>query len=148
MPRLLRLVLAIVAGLLAGSALNMGLILLGNSVIPAPGGADTTTTEGLRASIHLFEPRHYLFPFLAHSLGTLLGAYVATRLAPGRPLLAAMIVGLCFLAGGVASVFMIPAAGWFIVLDLVVAYLPMAWLGWRLAQPRGTAVSPAPGSSV
>ena len=32
------------------------------------------------------------------------------------------------LCGGVAASFMIPAPAWFIALDLLAAYLPMAWL--------------------
>ena len=40
--------------------------------------------------------------------------------------------GVVFLLGGIAASFMIPAPAWFIVLDLVVAYLPMAWLAGRL----------------
>lgn len=136
MPRTLRLILAVFAGILAGSAVNMGLVLVGPLVIAPPAGADVTTSEGLRASLHLFEPRHYLFPFLAHSLGTLVGAFVATLLAPGRPLVPALIVGAVFLIGGIANAFLLPAAAWFIAVDLVAAYLPMAWLGWRLAARR------------
>jgi hypothetical protein len=45
----------------------------------------------------------------------------------------AMIVGVVFLAGGIAATFMIPAPTWFMVLDVVVAYLPMAYLGAVLA---------------
>jgi hypothetical protein len=37
-----------------------------------------------------------------------------------------------FLCGGVAASFMIPAPAWFITLDLLAAYLPMAWLGVRM----------------
>jgi hypothetical protein len=40
----------------------------------------------------------------------------------------AYIVGVFFLIGGIAAASMISAPTWFIVLDLVVAYLPMAWL--------------------
>jgi hypothetical protein len=131
----LRLILAIVAGFIAGSCVNMALVFIGSMLITAPAGADVTTTEGLRASIHLFGPQHYVFPFLAHSLGTLLGAWVTTLLVPGRPLWPAMVVGVAFLLGGIASTMMIPAATWFIVLDLA-AYLPMALLGWKLAAGR------------
>lgn len=132
MRSFLRNALALVAGLLAGGVLNLALIRVGGSVIPPPGGADVTTLEGLRASIHLFAPKHFLFPFLAHAAGTLVGAAVAARIAAGRPRLLAMVIGLVFLAGGLANVLMLPAPMWFNVLDLVVAYLPMAWLGSRL----------------
>ena len=133
MGRVIRLILAIVAGLVIGGVVNMSLIMVSGSVIPPPAGANVTTTEGLKASMHLFEPRHFVFPFLAHSLGTLVGALVAALLTPGRTSGLAYVVGLAFLLGGIASVYMLPAPLWFSALDLVAAYLPMAWLGHRLA---------------
>jgi hypothetical protein len=136
MPRVLRLVLAVVAGLVVGSVVNGALIFASGHVIPPPAGADVTTAEGLRASLHLFEPRHFLFPFLAHALGTLVGALVATWLAPGRSARPAYVVGGAFLLGGIANVLMLPAPLWFEVLDLVAAYLPFAWLGHWLGAPR------------
>jgi hypothetical protein len=114
----------------------MGIILGGSSVIPPPAGVDVTTVEGLKAGIHLFQPVHFVAPFLAHALGTLAGAFVAARLAATRKLVLALVVGVAFLCGGVANVFMLPAPAWFVVLDLVGAYLPMGWLGWKLAAPR------------
>jgi hypothetical protein len=132
----LRLVAAIVAGFIAGSIVNMGLILVSGSVIPPPAGADVTTMEGLRASLHLFEPKHFIFPFLAHGLGTFVGALVAAALSPGNALVSALVVGVLFLAGGVANVFMLPAPAWFNALDLIAAYLPTAWLAHRFVAAR------------
>ena len=80
----------------------------------------------------MFEPRHFVLPFLAHGLGTLVGAWVAVLLTPGRTRGPAYVVGFAFLLGGIASVFMLPAPLWFSALDLVTAYLPTAWLGHRL----------------
>lgn len=129
MVKVLRLLLAVLLGLAVGSAVNMGLILISGKVIPPPAGADVTTTEGLKASLHLFEAKHFLFPFLAHALGTLSGAFAAGWLAPGRSAIPASVVGGLFLLGGVASVAMLPAPAWFSAADLVLAYLPTAWLG-------------------
>jgi hypothetical protein len=39
----------------------MSIIMISGSIIPPPAGADITTTEGLTASMHLFEPRHFIF---------------------------------------------------------------------------------------
>jgi hypothetical protein len=142
MRRVLRLALAVIAGLVVGSLVNMALILVSGKVIPPPAGADVTTTEGLKASIHLFEPRHFIFPFLAHSLGTFVGALVATVLTPGRTSGPAYLVGFAFLLGGIVNVFMLPAPLWFSALDLVAAYLPAAWLAHRVAS-RGVAGRPA-----
>lgn len=129
MAKVLRLLLAVLLGFVVGSLVNGGLILLSGKVIPPPAGADVTTTEGLKASLHLFQAKHFIFPFLAHALGTLSGAFVAGLLAPRRSALPAYTVGGLFLLGGVASVLMLPAPAWFSTLDLVLAYLPAAWLG-------------------
>ena len=130
--RVVRLVVAFVAGFVIGSLVNMALIMVSGKVIPPPSGADVTTTEGLKASLHLFEPRHFVFPFLAHSVGTFVGALVATLLTPGRTPGPAYAVGVAFLLGGIAAAFMLPAPLWFTVLDLLLAYLPMAWLAHRV----------------
>ena len=126
---ILRNILAIILGIVIGGAVNMSLIMLGPLVIPPPAGVDVTNTQSLIASIHLFEVRHFVFPFLAHALGTLVGALTAFLVAGSHRSVFAYIVGAFSLAGGIAASVMIPAPLWFIVLDLVVAYLPMAWIG-------------------
>ena len=133
MISILRIILAVILGLIVGSAVNMGLIMLGGRVIPPPSGADVATLDGLKASMHLLEARHYVFPFLAHALGTLAGAIVAGLLSPGGSRVPAYTVGGLFLLGGIANVVMLPAPAWFAVADLLLAYLPAAWLGQAIA---------------
>jgi hypothetical protein len=128
----MRNVLAVVAGFVIGSIVNMGLIGASATAIPPPPGADVATMEGLKASMHLFEPRHFLFPFLAHALGTLVGAAAAAFIAASHEFQLAMTIGVLFLAGGIASVLMLPSPMWFDILDLSIAYIPMAWIGWKL----------------
>ncbi|MGE8289659.1 MAG: hypothetical protein ACN6RG_17010 [Stenotrophomonas sp.] len=134
MRAFLRGLLAVVVGLVVGSAVNMGLILLGGRVVPAPAGVDTTTSEGLAAAMPLLGPAHFVFPFLAHALGTFAGALLATWIAGRVSRVPAAVIGALFLAGGIASCFMLPAPRWFEVLDVVLAYLPFAWLGYRLGR--------------
>jgi hypothetical protein len=134
MTKFLRGFLAMVVGLIVGSAINMGLIAISGHVIPPPIDADVTTLEGLKASLHLFEPKHFLFPFLAHALGTLGGAFAATLLAPSKSSVPAYVVGGFFLLGGIANVVLLPAPLWFSAADLLLAYLPAAWLGQFLAR--------------
>lgn len=125
-------ILAVIAGLVLGSAVNMGLIMLSGNIIPPPGGADVTTMEGLKESIHLFEAKHFIFPFLAHALGTFFGAFIASLIAANHKMKMALIIGVLFLIGGVTNIIMIPSPTWFTILDLVGAYMPMAWLGFNL----------------
>jgi len=133
LAKFLRVLLSVVLGLVIGSAVNMGLIMLSGKVIPPPPGADVTTMEGLKASLHLFEAKHFVFPFLAHAMGTLVGALVAGLSAPGKSAIPAYVVGVFFLLGGMANVYMLPAPVWFSAVDLLLAYLPAAWLGQTLA---------------
>lgn len=111
----------------------MGIIMISSSIIPPPEGVDPTDMESLKSAMHLFGPRHFVMPFLAHALGTLVGAFLAGLIAANRKLLFAFIIGIFFLIGGIVNVFMLPSPLWFTVLDLVLAYLPMAWLGGILA---------------
>lgn len=125
--------MAVLVGVAFGSVVNMGIIMLSGSIIPPPEGGDVTTTEGLRATMHLFGPQHYIMPFLAHALGTLAGALVAALIAATHRMAFSLTIGAFFLMGGTFMVFELPAPLWFEVLDLTVAYLPMAYLGWWLA---------------
>ncbi len=133
MNPIIKNIIAVIAGFILGSIINMSLITVSGSIIPAPNGADVTTLEGLTATIHLFEPKHFLFPFLAHALGTLGGAFVAAKIAANHKLKFAMSIGFLFLAGGIANIMMLPSPFWFTLVDLVGAYLPMAFVGFRLA---------------
>ena len=133
MNPLLKNILALVAGIIMGSIVNMGIIMLTSSIIPPPEGVDVTNMESLKSSLHLFEPRHFIFPFLAHALGTLVGAYIAALIAANNKLKFALGIGVFFLLGGITSVIMLPSPTWFSVLDLVVAYIPTAWLGGKFA---------------
>ncbi|MCY3714801.1 MAG: hypothetical protein OXH02_16070 [Gemmatimonadetes bacterium] len=133
MSRTIRIILAVVLGMAFGSAVNMGLVLLGPTIIPPPPGVDVTDMESLSTSMHLFQFRHFVFPFLAHAAGTLAAAYLAVKIASGHRLKLSMLIGSLFLLGGIANAMMLPAPGWFIAADLIVAYLPMAWIGGRLA---------------
>jgi hypothetical protein len=144
MNPILKNVLAVIAGALIGSAVNMGLIMISGSIIPPPEGTDLTTPEGIKAALPLMEAKHFIFPFLAHALGTIVGAFIASKIGATRKMGLALIVGMLFLAGGISAVFLIPAPTWFILLDLVVAYIPMAWLGGKLGtggKPSATQVA-------
>jgi len=137
MPKILRNILAVIAGVVVGSVVNMSLIMVSGHIIPPPEGADLTTTEGLKAAMHLMGPQHFLFPFLAHALGTLAGAWLAAVLAASRKMTFALVIGFFFLAGGITNLFLLPSPVWFAVVDVAFAYLPFAWAGGKLAGRMG-----------
>lgn len=133
MNPILRNILAVIAGLIFGGALNMGIITISGSIIPPPEGVDPTNMDSLRSSMHLFEPQHFIFPFLAHALGTFAGAFLAALIAVSHKLKFAIGIGLVFLIGGIMNIIMLPSPTWFTILDLAGAYIPMAWIGGKIA---------------
>ncbi len=135
MKRFLMGALALFAGLLVGGCANMGLIVLGQILIPPPGG-EAETMEAFAESLKEFQPLDFMFPFLAHALGTLLGAFVAAKIVSQNKMLFGLAVGVFFLLGGVSMVSQVGGPVWFIFLDLVVAYIPMGILGAMLAAGR------------
>lgn len=134
MHPILKNIIALVVGLIVGSVVNMGLIMIGGHLIPPPEGGDVSTMEKLAATMHLFQPKHFLFPFLAHAIGTFAGALVAALLAATHKMKFALAIGLFFLAGGIYSVMMLPSPYWFTFLDIGLAYIPMGYLAGRIVQ--------------
>lgn len=132
MHPILKNILAAIVGIFAGGALNMGIIMISGSIIPPPEGADLTTMESLKASMHLMEPKHFLLPFLAHALGTLAGALITAAIVPKHKMKFALGIGAWFMIGGIANIVMLPSPYWFTVVDLTLAYLPMGYLAGKL----------------
>jgi hypothetical protein len=133
MPTWLRNMIAILVGFLVGSLVNMAIVGIGPKLIPLPDGVDLTDAEKIKESIQLLKPIHFLSPWLAHAMGTLVGAFVAAWIALNKKLVIAMIVAGLFLLGGITMVWMVGGPMWFILLDLLGAYVPMAYMGWFLA---------------
>lgn len=136
MPNVVRNVLALIGGIAIGGGVNMALITLSPALIPPPAGVDVNSAESLSKAMHLFEPRHFIMPFLAHAVGTLAGSLAAYLIAASYKARFAYAIGAIFLCGGVAASFLIPAPTWFVALDLLAAYLPMAWLGIQIGARR------------
>ncbi len=130
--KILKNILAILAGIIIGSIVNSGLLELGNHLIATPEGFDNSTTEKLVETFHLLKPANFLTVFLAHGLGTLVGAFIAAKIAVTKKRLFSLVIGVLFLIAGITMVFIVPSPMWFNAVDLILAYIPMAWLGWKL----------------
>jgi hypothetical protein len=126
-------VLVFVACVFAGGIANGLIISYSDSIIPAPAGSNLKTEEGLKAAMSMMEPKHFIMPFLAHAIGTLVGAFFVTLFIKDRKLFRALLVGFLFFLGGAWMVFELPSPLWFDAVDLGLAYIPMAWIGYKLA---------------
>jgi hypothetical protein len=136
MNPIIKNILALITGILVGSTVNMALILVSSHIIPFPEGFDNTTSEGLKTGMHLMEPKHFIFPFFAHALGTLVGAFLTSIIAATHKMLLALSIGILFLIGGIMMVMQLPSPMWFNLLDLIGAYIPMAYIGAKLVKSK------------
>ena len=118
-----------ILALIIGGAVNMGIIELNNVLFPVK-GYDMTKMEDINRAIKTFPAWRFIMPFLAHAAGTFVGAFLAARWLRRRSQLAAGLIAAVFFYGGYAAVKMIQAPLWFDLTDLVLAYFPMAYLGY------------------
>ena len=132
----LRNILAVIAGWFVGSVVNMSIISFYPSIFPLPEQIIEGDMQSLIDNAHLLEIPNLISVFLAHGLGTLVGAFLAAKIGVSRHLLLSMIIGGLFLLGGIAINTMLnftPPV--FSIIDTFFAYIPMAWIGWKLSHP-------------
>ena len=132
MNPVLKNILAVIVGWIGGSIVNMTLVKIGHKLIPIEGIDPNSMTE-LAAVMPTLEFKYFIFPFLAHALGTLVGAIIAGLLAVSHKMKFSLGIGILFLIGGIMVNYMLPGPTWFAATDILIAYIPMAWLGGKIA---------------
>jgi len=129
----LRNILAVIGALIIGGIINAGIINVSPSILPPPEGVDPNDIESIKANVHLYSAKHFIIPLIAHALGTLAGAYAVSRLAVSNFKNLALIIGGVFMLGGIMMAVALLEFWKFSIIDLIIAYFPMAILGWTLA---------------
>ena len=132
MNHIIKNTLAVIAGWIGGSIINMGLIKTGHMIFPIE-GLDPNDMVAFAAIMPTLEFEYFIFPFLAHALGTLVGATIAGLIAVNHKMKFSLAIGGLFLIGGIMVNYMLPGPLWFTVADIVIAYIPMAWIGGKIA---------------
>ena len=89
MKKIITNIVAVLIGLFIGAFINGGIISISGDIIPPPPGANLKTMEGLIKAMTIMEPKHFIMPFLAHSLGTLVGAILCCLVARSQKLILA-----------------------------------------------------------
>jgi hypothetical protein len=117
-----------------GAAFNSLILTLGMEIIPPPSGYDMNNAEDLAKAMSVMETKHYLFPFLSHSLGTLIGVVFYTYFSKAQKLFFPLLMAGFYFAGGLYMVLILPSPLWFDFIDLILAYFPMAILGFKLSR--------------
>jgi len=118
MRQILKNIGIVIISIIIGMIINIGLIIIGGMIFPL--------SENFKPMNAInWDLKYFIFPFLAHSIGTLSGAFVASKLSRNYHIIIPGIVGLYFLSGGIYMVTILPAPIWFICLDLIICYIPM-----------------------
>ena len=128
---MVRNIIGFIAGYLIGSVVNFALIMVNMALMPA--GVDFSNPDGVNAAMAQMGTINYLVVFLAHGLGAFVGALVASMIAVSHRLALSIGIGVLFLLGGIYAAVVIDAPLWFEAVDILFAYIPMAWLGWKIA---------------
>ena len=133
MSKTLRNVFVLIIALVIGSIVNIGLVMIGSEIIGVPEGVNPQDMDSIKANAHLYQPKHFIVPFLAHAIGTLVGAFIVAKFAASHYKILALLIGGIFMLGGLGAAYMLPEFWKFSIIDILFAYIPMAILGWNLA---------------
>ena len=117
---------ALIIGIVIGSIINIGFIILGGNIFPLPESFDSMNALN-------WDIKYFLFPFSAHAIGTFSGSFMGSKICKNYSKLIAGTVGIYFLSGGIYMTIILPAPIWFVSIDLIFSYIPMAFLGWYFA---------------
>ena len=135
MNPLIKNLLASFAGFIVMMAVNMGLIMLLGNIFSPPEGVNPNDVNSINNNLHRYTVFQLIMPFLAHAGGTLVGTMTAAKIANSHKMLIVMMLAAVHFSGGAMMVSMLSNSPlWFNVLDLGVAYFPMAWLGYKFAK--------------
>ncbi len=134
MNKTLRNILGLIIGLFVGALVNMAITEFGYSSYK--GTHDISQLEGLRSAMPEFTFMDYFYPFLAHALGVFAGAFTAAKICATNKRTFALVIGVLFLIGGIIMSTLLwgIAPMSFIFVDLILAYIPFAFLGAKVAK--------------
>lgn len=136
---MVRMILALLAGVIAGGIVTGVLEALGHMAMPLPEGLlpeDVSDREALNAALAQVPDANRVAVIAAWGGGALMAGWVTTTLARRHHLALAMVAGGGLLFAGLSNLIFIPSPLWMWAFGLAV-FLPMAWLGYRLAGKRG-----------
>ena len=131
-----RNILGVLAGLIVGSVVNMGIIQLNNVLFPMADGLDMMNPDDMVQHVKALPASGFILVYVAHIGGALVGALVAAAISRTGKLWSAIVVGILFLCGGIYGVVQYPAPLWFEILDII-SYIPAAFLGGRIVRGSG-----------
>lgn len=134
MTPIVKNILIFIGALILGMAANMLLLLAGMAVFPVE-GMNEMTPEAIQEAFDAgkFSTIHFVIPIIAHSLQTFIAGLICGRFTvKTNSMLWAMAAGVVSLIFGIMNLAQVAHPDWFGPVDLLVSYLPMAYIGGKL----------------
>lgn len=129
--KIVRIILAVVLGILATSIV-VGLVQqLGHYLYPLPEGADPNNPEAIKEYVENAPFMAIFFVILSYAAAAFVGGFVATFIAGDRKKIYAICIGILFLATSIYMMTIIPSPIWFWILGILSWSLVLA--GWKMA---------------
>lgn len=125
---MLRRVLAVIAGVIGGSAVIWLLEMVGYMMFPGPEGMDTADPESMRLLMKEVPVAAFVVILFAYATGSFAGGWIAVAI--GEKMRDAMITGVVLLGFGIVNLMLVPHPLWFTLIS-VLLYLPFAYLGGK-----------------
>ena len=134
---MLRAILAVMVGLIAGMIFNMAMVVLNTTLHPMPEGVDFNDAEGMKAYFATLPVIAFVLILVAHVGQAFVGGLVAAVIGRNATIAVAMTVGLLSMVGGILNMMSMPLPGWmWIEMPL---YPVAAWFAARLVLARRAA---------
>jgi hypothetical protein len=130
MHPLIRLLAAVLMGLIVAFAITFGIEFVNSQIFPLPEGTDYRDAVAMRAALATLPPEALIGVLIGWFIAAIAGAWVAVRIARGdrRP---AWVLGLLLLVAAIANMTLFPHPVWFWVIGI--ALYPVAiMMGIRL----------------
>ena len=127
MKKIIKNIGIIISGIIIGMIINMGFIVIGGRIFPLTDNFDAMNAIN-------WDIKYFIFPLLAHSIGTLMGSFAVSRISKNSNIVLPILIGVWFLFGGIIMSVILPAPIWFILIDIIICYIPMSFLGWKISK--------------
>jgi hypothetical protein len=130
---MLRVILGVVGGIIAGSLCIWGVETLNHILYPYPAGMKANDMEAFKSYIENLPLLGKFMVIVGYAVGALVSGFISTKIAKNGKPTAAVICGLIFLSFTIYNMMVLPTPIWFWILGILVWTLVLA--GYRLASP-------------
>ena len=131
---MLRVILGVVAGIIAGSLCIWGVETLNHILYPYPAGMKANDMEAFKSYIENLPFLGKFMVIVGYAVGALVSGFISTKIAKNGKPTSAVICGLIFLSFTIYNMMVLPTPIWFWILGILVWTLVLA--GYRLASPK------------